>query len=123
MLKQETTTHRLTKCTFPWYSSILLGVQGVYAYYGITTPNWVRTVLWGSFVAENGGVLDIVKQIRHASLICNSKPQSVSGGNCTSKISEACYSCLMRMAYLLLAIVGNAKLLLVLFTACVLFYL
>lgn len=116
--KQVSADHQQSKQVFPWYSSIILGAQGVYAYYNVAKPIWVRVVWWAAFVAEDGGVLDNAVQIRRAFLICNA-----DGGNCTNSICDAFKSCLMKLIYLLLVSKGHYKFSLLLFASYILFYL
>lgn len=104
---------------FPWYSAIILGVQGIYEYLDVNTPVWVRVVWWGAFVAEDGGVLDTAMQIRHAFLICHNS----CFDSCANNIVDVCGSCLLKMAYLLLVNRGNYKPSLILFAAYIIFLL
>lgn len=75
--------------SFPWYSSILLSAQGLYVYANRAPPIWVKVAWWGSFVSEDGGVLDSVKAVMQVCDTCKSEHRDLHRDNCTQESLNA----------------------------------
>ncbi|CCE64516.1 hypothetical protein TPHA_0H03130 [Tetrapisispora phaffii CBS 4417] len=60
----------IEKRSFPLYNSIATAVSGIYGYYNYDQPIWVRIAWWGSFYADDGGVLDSVESVKNVCKQC-----------------------------------------------------
>lgn len=86
--------------TFPWYSSIILSVEGIYAYFNRRTPVWVKFAWWGAFVAEDGGVMDSVIAVKTACDSCKANHQDPPGVDCVTDAMYAVKSVIMNVVTL-----------------------
>ena len=90
----------IEKGAYPWYSSIMLSVQGIFAYFNQQSPVWVKVAWWGAFVAEDGGVMDSVEAVKTACDSCKANHKDPPGGDCTTDAIDAVKSVLMNVVTL-----------------------
>lgn len=72
----------LQKNAFPWHSSLIIGIQGIYAYFDKASPIWAKVAWWAAFASEDGGVIDSVSAIIEAHSTCIANYTIPNGGDC-----------------------------------------
>lgn len=92
----------LQKDAFPWQSTLILGIQGIYAYFDKASPIWAKVAWWGAFVVEDGGVNDSVLAVRKACSTCKADHKDPPGGDCFEDSIKAVKAVLINVVVLMI---------------------
>ncbi|CAL9736448.1 hypothetical protein MOSE0_J09890 [Monosporozyma servazzii] len=92
----------LQKNAFPWHSSLIIGIQGIYAYFDKASPIWAKVAWWGAFVSEDGGVIDSVNSVWDACLTCKADRRDFTGGACFDESLSAIRSIIRNATILMI---------------------
>lgn len=99
----------LKKRAFPWHSSIALAAQWIFSHYDAKVPFWIKAVWWGSFVAEEGGVLDTFLEVRDVCNRCNPNFQASRHIDCAAQAVNAYKSIILNTVSFFIAHANQTK--------------